>query len=421
MPSAPNKEIPVRIPSLLFVFGTRPEAIKLCPLIRELRARQDFAVWICVTAQHRAMLDQVLDAFQVTPDYDLNIMRPNQTLSSLTARILEGLEPVLASTAPDMVIVQGDTTTTLAAALAAFYHRIPSAHVEAGLRTGDPAHPFPEEMNRVLTGRLAELHFAPTPQAAAHLMAEGVPAARIHITGNTGIDAVLYVRDALASGTLVAPGRPCLGYSDDTGRHLIVVTSHRRENFGPGFERAMRALARIADRPDVQLVYPVHRNPHVLGPAHELLGRHPHIHLVEPLAYVPFVDLLRRAYFLITDSGGIQEEAPSLGKPVLVMREKTERPEAVEAGTVKLVGTDEERIVAEATRLLDDPVAYTRMTRVHNPYGDGQASRRIREILARRFSKNSPLDDVAAFRAATAGERSLDSAESAGRNLVVPL
>jgi UDP-N-acetylglucosamine 2-epimerase (non-hydrolysing) len=366
----------------LFVFGTRPEAIKLCPLIRELRARPDFAVRICVTAQHRAMLDQVLDAFQVTPDYDLNIMRPNQTLSSLAARILEGLEPVLAATPPDMVIVQGDTTTTLAAALAAFYHRIPSAHVEAGLRTGDPAHPFPEEMNRVLTGRLAELHFAPTPKAASHLTAEGVPANRIHITGNTGIDAVLYVRDALASGTLAAPDWPCL----ENGRRLIVVTSHRRENFGPGFERAMRALERIAGRPDVQLVYPVHRNPHVLGPAHKLLGGHPHIHLVEPLAYVPFVDLLRRAYFLITDSGGIQEEAPSLGKPVLVMREKTERPEAVEAGTVKLVGTDEERIVAEATRLLDDPVEYTRMTRVHNPYGDGQASPRIREILARRFS-----------------------------------
>jgi UDP-N-acetylglucosamine 2-epimerase (non-hydrolysing) len=372
----------VRIPSLLFVFGTRPEAIKLCPLIRKLRARQDFAVRICVTAQHRAMLDQVLDAFQVTPDFDLNIMRPNQTLSGLTARILEALEPVLASTAPDMVIVQGDTTTTLAAALAAFYHRIPAAHVEAGLRTGDPAHPFPEEMNRLLTGRLAELHFAPTPKAAAHLTAEGVPAARIHITGNTGIDAVLYVRDALASGALAVPACPCL----ETSRRLIVVTSHRRENFGPGFERAMRALARIAARPDVQLVYPVHRNPHVLGPAHELLGGHPNIHLVEPLPYVPFVDLLRRAYFLITDSGGIQEEAPSLGKPVLVMREKTERPEAVEAGTVKLVGTDEERIVAEATRLLDDPAAYTRMTRVHNPYGDGQASRRIAEILARRFS-----------------------------------
>jgi UDP-N-acetylglucosamine 2-epimerase (non-hydrolysing) len=378
----------VKKASLLFVFGTRPEAIKLCPLIRELRLRPEFAVHICVTAQHRGMLDQVLEAFQVTPDHDLNIMRPNQTLSGLTARILEALEPVLKAAPPDMVIVQGDTTTTLAAALAAFYHRIPTAHVEAGLRTGDPAHPFPEEINRVLTGRLAELHFAPTAKAATNLMAEGVPQARIHITGNTGIDAVLYVRDALESGALAAPEWPCLGDSltaDAAGRRLIVVTSHRRENFGPGFAREMRALRRIAERPDVELVYPVHRNPHVLEPAHELLGGRANIHLIEPVAYVPFVDLLRRAYFLITDSGGIQEEAPSLGKPVLVMREKTERPEAVEAGTVKLVGTDEERIVAEATRLLDDRAEYTRMTRVHNPYGDGQASKRIGEILSGWF------------------------------------
>lgn len=368
--------------SLLFVFGTRPEAIKLCPLIRELRSLEDFTVRICVTAQHRGMLDQVLEAFEVTPDYDLNVMRPNQALASLTARILEALEPVLTAAAPDMVIVQGDTTTTLAAALAAFYRRIPAAHVEAGLRTGDPAHPFPEEINRVLTGRLAELHFAPTPRAAANLAAEGVPAARIHVTGNTGIDAVLYVRDALAAGTLTAPEWPCF----EQGRRLIVVTSHRRENFGAGFVREMRALARIAARPDVQLIYPVHRNPNVLGPAHEMLGGRANIHLVEPLAYVPFVDLLRRAHFLITDSGGIQEEAPSLGKPVLVMREKTERPEAVEAGTVKLVGTDEERIVAEAARLLDDATEYQRMTRIHNPYGDGQASRRIGEILKEWFA-----------------------------------
>jgi UDP-N-acetylglucosamine 2-epimerase (non-hydrolysing) len=372
-------------PSLLFVFGTRPEAIKLCPLIREVCSRRRFGVRICVTAQHRAMLDQVLEAFQVIPDYDLNIMRANQTLSGLTARILEALEPVLAATAPRMVIVQGDTTTTLAAALAAFYHRIPTAHVEAGLRTGDPAHPFPEEINRVLTGRLAELHFAPTSGAAANLRAEGAPADHIHVTGNTGIDAVLYVRDALQSGALAAPDWPFLGDSQATGRRLIVVTSHRRENFGERFLGEMRALARIAERPDVQLVYPVHRNPNVLGPAQQVLSGRPNIHLVEPLAYVPFVDLLRRAYFLITDSGGIQEEAPSLGKPVLVMREKTERPEAVEAGTVKLVGTDEERIVAEAIRLLDDSVEYRRMTRVHNPYGDGQASRRIAAILEKWF------------------------------------
>jgi UDP-N-acetylglucosamine 2-epimerase (non-hydrolysing) len=364
---------------LLFVFGTRPEAIKLCPLIRELRSWDEFTVRICVSAQHRGMLDQVLDAFQVTPDYDLNIMRPHQTLSGLAARILEALEPVLAAASPGMVIVQGDTTTTLAAALAAFYHRVPSAHVEAGLRTGDPAHPFPEEMNRILTSRLAELHFAPTSGAAANLIAEGVSQSRIHVTGNTGIDAVLYVRDALESDELLPAEWSCL----DAARRLIVVTSHRRENFGGAFAREMRALARLAARPDVQFVYPVHRNPNVLAPAHELLGGRSNIHLVEPLPYVPFVDLLRRAYFIITDSGGIQEEAPSLGKPVLVTREKTERPEAVEAGTVKLVGTDEDRIVSEATRLLDDPAEYARMTRIHNPYGDGQASRRISEILAR--------------------------------------
>jgi UDP-N-acetylglucosamine 2-epimerase (non-hydrolysing) len=363
---------------LLVVFGTRPEAIKLCPLIRELQSREEFAVRICVTAQHRAMLDQVLEAFQVKPDYDLDIMRQNQTLSGLTARILEALEPVLTGAAPDMVIVQGDTTTTLAGALAGFYHRIPVAHVEAGLRTGDPTHPFPEEMNRVLTDRLAQLHFAPTARAAANLAAEGVPETRIYITGNTGIDAVLYVRDMLESGALGGSQWPHL----NGGRRLIVVTSHRRENFGDSFVREMRALARLAGRPDVEIVYPVHRNPNVLGPAHKLLGGRPNVHLLEPLAYVPFVDLLRQAYFLITDSGGIQEEAPSLGKPVLVMREKTERPEAVDAGTVKLVGTDEDRIVAEATRLLDDLTEYTRMTRVHNPYGDGKASRRIGRILA---------------------------------------
>ncbi len=366
---------------LLFVFGTRPEAIKLSPLIRELESRRQWAVRICVTAQHRAMLDQVLKAFQVTPDYDLDIMRPDQPLSGLTARILEALEPVLADAAPEMIIVQGDTTTTLAGALAGFYRRIAVAHVEAGLRTGDMAHPFPEEMNRVLTSRLATLHFAPTPRAAANLAAEGIPQARIHITGNTGIDAVLYVRDALESGALAGPEWPCL----DPARKLIVVTSHRRENFGDRFASEMRALARIAERPDVQIVYPVHRNPNVLGPAHKLLGGRSNVHLLEPLAYVPFVDLLRRAYFLITDSGGVQEEAPSLGKPVLVMREKTERPEAVEAGTVKLVGTDEERIVAEATRLLDDSSEYARMTRIHNPYGDGRASMRIGEILGEWF------------------------------------
>jgi UDP-N-acetylglucosamine 2-epimerase (non-hydrolysing) len=256
------------------------------------------------------------------------------------------------------------------------------AHVEAGLRTGDMGQPFPEEMNRVLTGRMATLHFAPTAGAAANLAAEGVPESSIHVTGNTGIDAVLYVRDALESG-LLNPG-PRLRL--DPERRLIVVTSHRRETFGDGFKRSMRALGRIAARPDVEIVYPVHRNPNVLGPAQAMLGDRPNVHLIEPVSYVPFVDLMRRAMFLITDSGGIQEEAPSLGKPVLVLREKTERPEAVEAGTVKLVGTDEDRIVAEATRLLDDPVEYRRMTRVHNPYGDGRASGRIASVTGAFFA-----------------------------------
>lgn len=367
---------------LLLVFGTRPEAIKLCPLVRELRARDTrFQVRVCVTGQHRDMLDPVLSAFQVIPEIDLDLMRPNQTPAALLSRALDALEPVLREEAPHIVLVQGDTTTTLAATLAAFYKGIPVGHVEAGLRTGDLRQPFPEEMNRAVTGRLAELHFAPTTGAAANLTAEGVPQQRIHITGNTGIDAVLYVRDALESGSLRGFDWPWL----DPARRLIVVTSHRRENFGAAFVCEMRALTRIAERGDVQLVYPVHRNPNVLGPAHEWLANRANVHLLEPLPYVPFVDLMRRAYLLITDSGGIQEEAPSLGKPVLVLRNKTERPEAVEAGTVKLVGTDEERIVSEAGRLLDDPAEYGRMTRVHNPYGDGQACRRIADVLAVYF------------------------------------
>jgi UDP-N-acetylglucosamine 2-epimerase (non-hydrolysing) len=363
---------------VLCVFGTRPEAIKLCPLIRELRQpARGLEVLVCVTAQHRDMLDQVLQAFGVVPDYDLDLMQPGQTLAELTGRILSSLEPVLAAVQPHLVIVQGDTATTLSAALSAFYHRLPVAHVEAGLRTGDLRQPFPEEMNRVLTARLADLHFAPTSRAAANLAAEGIPSSRIHVTGNTGIDAVLHVRDRLEAGELPAAEAPG---SILKGR-FILVTSHRRESFGPGFARVLRALARIAERPDIEIVYPVHRNPRVLGPAHELLGGRANIHLVEPLSYVPFVDLMRRAAFLITDSGGIQEEAPSLGKPVLVLREKTERPEAVEAGTVKLVGTEENRIVREAARLLDEPAEYVRMTRVHNPYGDGHACRRIADLV----------------------------------------
>lgn len=363
---------------VFFVFGTRPEAIKLCPLVHALRSRRDtFDVQVCVTGQHRSMLDQVLAVFDVKPDYDLDLMQSGQTLTALTARILGGLEPVLSRAKPDVLLVQGDTTTTMAGALAAFYQGIAVGHVEAGLRTGDLRQPFPEEMNRVLTSRMATLHFAPTERAAQALRAEGVAAESVFVTGNTGIDAVLYVRDRLASGALDARSIPGL----DPARKTIVVTSHRRESFGAGFERSMRALRRLADRGDVQVVYPVHRNPNVLGPAHEMLGGHPNVLLIEPLSYVPFVELMRKSWLIITDSGGVQEEAPSLGRPVLVLREKTERPEAVLAGTVKLVGTDEERIVAEASRLLDDRGEYERMTRVHNPYGDGHACERIMAAL----------------------------------------
>jgi UDP-N-acetylglucosamine 2-epimerase (non-hydrolysing) len=366
---------------ILCIFGTRPEAIKLCPLVRRLRSEPDrFSAKVCVTAQHRDMLDQVLETFSVRPDYDLDLMQPAQTLSRLTANILAAIEPVLHEERPDVAVVQGDTTTTLAGALGAFYQGIPLAHVEAGLRTGDIAQPFPEEMNRVLTARLAAFHFAPTAGAAAALAAEGVPQDRVWITGNTGIDAVLYVRDALAAGELSAPEWPWI----DPERKLVLVTSHRRENFGPGFRSAMRALAALSERPDVQIAYPVHRNPNVSGPAREILSGCRNVVLLDPAPYVPFVDLMRRSHLIVTDSGGVQEEAPSLGKPVLVLREKTERPEAMEAGTVKLVGTDERTILETATRLLDDPEAYAAMTRVHNPYGDGHACEAIAGILGER-------------------------------------
>ena len=381
------------MPKVLVVFGTRPEAIKLCPVVLNLRSRQQVAVTVCVTAQHRALLDQVLGAFEIAPEFDLDLMLPNQTLSQSTGRILAGLEPVLAAARPDMVLVQGDTTTTLCGALAAFYHRIPVGHVEAGLRTWDRWRPFPEEMNRLLTTRLATLHFAATQWAAHNLEAEGVPPGRIAVTGNSGIDAVLYVRDRLEQGTLHGLEWPQL----DPSRKLIVVTAHRRESFGEGFQRICTALAQLAGREDVEIVYPVHPNPSVQGPVKQRLGGLHNVFLVEPLDYVPFVDLMRRACLLITDSGGVQEEGPSLGKPILVLREKTERPEAVEAGTVKLVGTDVERILREATRLLEDPSEYQRMARIHNPYGDGRASQRIGDLILSFFSEKSvPPEDAGA-------------------------
>ena len=370
---------PIRI---LIVFGTRPEAIKLCPIVLHMRDRTaEFDVKVCATAQHREMLDQVLAAFEVRPDFDLNVMRPNQTLAQSTSRILAALDPVLKEARPELILVQGDTTTTLCGALAGFYHKIPVGHVEAGLRTHDIWRPFPEEMNRVLTTRLAALHFAPTETSARNLREDLVPESRIVVTGNSGIDAVLYIRDRLERGVLRGRDWPML----DSEKKLIAVTAHRRESFGEGFTQICSALRRLAARSDVQIVYPVHLNPNVQSPVRTALAGLANVFLVEPLDYVPFVDLMRRAHFLLTDSGGIQEEGPSLGKPVLVLRETTERPEAVEAGTVKLVGTDEEKIVAEATRLLDDPAEHRRMSLVHNPYGDGSASRRISGAINRFY------------------------------------
>jgi len=369
---------------VLFIFGTRPEAIKLCPVVNAFRERDELDVRVCVTAQHRELLDGVLATFGVTPDTDLDIMRPGQTPSEACGRMLAALDGMLASTQPDFAIVQGDTVTTFAGALACFYRRIPVGHVEAGLRTWDLSRPFPEEANRVLTSRIASLHFAPTEWAAANLRAEGVPEAAISVTGNTGIDAVLYVRDRLESGALDGINLPGL----DPARKLILVTAHRRESFGEGFERICTAIARLAERDDVQLVYPVHPNPNVRGPVHERLGGRANVLLVEPLDYVPFVDLMRRAWLILTDSGGIQEEAPSLGKPVLVMRQTTERPEGISAGTVKLVGTDVESVVYEATRLLEDSTAHKRASAVHNPYGNGRASRLISELTV-SFIKNN--------------------------------
>src|ERR1017187_3241083 len=383
--------MPIRV---LFIFGTRPEAIKLCPVIRHMKSRpDDFHVRVCVTAQHREILDQVLAAFDVTPDHDLDFMRSGQPLSQSTSRIIAALEPVLAEEQPDIVLVQGDTTTTFCGALAAFYAKISVGHVEAGLRTGDPHEPFPEEMNRVLSGRIATLHFAATEGAAQNLYCEGVDPAAVTITGNTGIDAVLHVKQALDAGKLVGLN----GFHSDTSRKLIVVTAHRRESFGDGLDSICLALARLARRDDVEIVYPVHPNPNVRQTVNRHLAGQPNITLLDPMGYVPFVDLMRRAYLLLTDSGGIQEEAPSLGKPVLVLRDKTERPEAVSAGTARLVGTNECRIVEEAELLLDDPQVYKRMARRHNPYGDGKASERIADVLAggtARFDMTRPGNRV---------------------------
>jgi UDP-N-acetylglucosamine 2-epimerase (non-hydrolysing) len=366
----------------LCVFGTRPEAIKMAPLALALASDERFDAKVCVTGQHREMLDQVLDLFAIKPDFDLNIMKPGQDLTDVSTAILQGMKDVFAQFKPDVVLVHGDTATTFAASLAAYYHQIPVAHVEAGLRTGNLYSPWPEEGNRKLTGALANLHFAPTETSQANLLREGVNPESIIVTGNTVIDALLGVIARLDQDQVLNTKAAAPSAFLDPGRKLILVTGHRRESFGDGFERICQALMDVAQQhPEVDIVYPVHLNPNVREPVNRLLSGISNIYLIEPLDYLPFVYMMSRAHIILTDSGGIQEEAPSLGKPVLVMRDTTERPEAVSAGTVKLVGTETADIVRELNRLLTDPVAYRTMSYAHNPYGDGKACQRILETL----------------------------------------
>jgi len=368
--------------NILSIFGTRPEAIKMAPVIQALKAKPAFTAKVCATGQHRQMLDQVLELFAIRPDCDLNLMQEGQDLFSLTARMLPALREVLLAEQPDMVLVQGDTTTCFVASLAAFYLHIPVGHVEAGLRTGNLSAPFPEEANRAMTSRLAALHFAPTEQARRNLLAEGIAPDTVHVTGNTVIDALLQVRERIAAKQHW-PG--IFGSAESViqeRRPYILITGHRRENFGSGFQRICEAIATLAEhRPHLHFIYPVHLNPNVQGPVYSVLSNKANVHLIPPLDYAPFVHAMSCARLILTDSGGVQEEAPSLGKPVLVTRETTERPEAVAAGTVLLVGTDKERIIRETERLLDDEASYRKMSGTSNPYGDGHAAERIADIL----------------------------------------
>lgn len=366
----------------LCIFGTRPEAIKMAPLVLALAADERFEAKVCVTGQHREMLDQVLGLFSITPDYDLKIMKPGQDLTDVTTAILQGLKAVLSEFKPDIVLVHGDTATTFAASLAAYYQQIPVAHVEAGLRTGNLYSPWPEEGNRKLTGALAKLNFAPTETSRDNLRREGVNPANIVVTGNTVIDALLDVVKRLDQDPQLLAQASAPAAFLNPGRKMILVTGHRRESFGDGFERICQALMEVAQQhPEVDIVYPVHLNPNVREPVNRLLNGINNIYLIAPLDYLPFVHMMTRAHIILTDSGGIQEEAPSLGKPVLVMRDTTERPEAVSAGTVKLVGTHTADIVRELNRLLVDATAYRDMSYAHNPYGDGNACQRILEAL----------------------------------------
>lgn len=364
----------------LIIFGTRPEAIKMAPLVKEFSKYPHFHTKVCVTAQHREMLDQVLDFFEIIPDYDLDLMKPNQNLYSLTSDIITGLKPILEDFRPDFVYVHGDTTTTMAAAIAAFYFGAKICHVEAGLRTHNKQSPFPEEMNRQVTGRVADYHFAPTLRSQQNLVEEKVPEESILCTGNTVIDALMYSKQKVETISNHEIDR--LKKIVESDKKVILVTGHRRENHGQGFLNICQALKSIAEtNENVQIIYPVHLNPNVKGPVYELLSNIPNIFLIEPLAYPAFVWLMARSYLIITDSGGVQEEAPSLGKPVLVMRETTERPEAVTAGTVILVGTDMEKIIAETDTLLNDCEAYSSMNKLHNPYGDGCACPKIARFI----------------------------------------
>lgn len=365
------------------IFGTRPETIKLCPLLLGIKDSEGLEAHACSTGQHRQMLDQVLKVFEVQADVDLNLMQPNQTLPGLASRALVAVDEYLKEYKPDMVIVQGDTTTAFVAALAAYYHQIPVGHVEAGLRTGNKYSPFPEEINRVLATHIADLHFAPTPWAKENLLKENVPAEQIYVTGNTVIDALQFAVAKVEKDAPEIPVLPAELVSGIDNGPLVLITGHRRESFGQGFNNICSAIGKLAERfKEVAFVYPVHLNPNVRKPVFELLGGLSNVHLIEPVSYLPFVALMNRAKLILTDSGGIQEEAPSLGKPVLVMRDTTERPETVEAGTVKLVGTNVKCIVNETSELLADEKAYAGMARAINPYGDGKACGRIIKAIS---------------------------------------
>ena len=369
---------------LFVVFGTRPEAIKLFPVIRALQAAPELEVVTCVTAQHRGLLDQVLAIADITPDIDLDVMTPGQSLDELTARLLTGLGRALDSVQPDRVIVQGDTATAMVGALAAYYRKIPVSHVEAGLRSGDIYQPWPEEVNRRIVAPIADQHFAPTETAADALREENIAPASIHVTGNTVIDALLATRDRIAADPALAAGHDSIA-ARFAGKRIVLVTTHRRENFGGGMAAIADALRRIAARPDVAILFPVHPNPNVVAVMDSALGDQPNIARIDPLDYPHFIRALGMADLVLSDSGGVQEEAPALGKPVLVMRETTERPEGIAAGTARLVGTDADRIVREVTRLLDDPEAHAAMARAHNPFGDGHAAERIAGIIRAGF------------------------------------